>query len=99
MGFVRVAKKDELLKGEGKVVEAAGKAIALFNVDGRFYAMDNACQHRGGPLGEGDLQGNIVVCPWHGWEYDVTTGQCLTAPGKNVKYQVKVEGDEIFVDV
>ena len=98
--YVTVAKVSDLAAGSGKVVEVNGQSVALFNVNGSFYAIDNTCRHRGGPLGEGSLEGNVVTCPWHMWEYDVTTGE-LTA-NRDVKvasYPVQVEGDEIKVAV
>jgi nitrite reductase (NADH) small subunit/3-phenylpropionate/trans-cinnamate dioxygenase ferredoxin subunit len=73
--FVSVAKVGDVAPGSGTVVDAGGRRLALFNVDGRFYALDNTCLHRGGPVGEGDLDGRVVTCPWHGWQYDVTTGR------------------------
>ena len=98
--FVTVAKVSDLKEGEGKVVEANGKTIALFNVDGNFHAIDNTCKHAQGPLGEGICDGNVVTCPWHGWQYDVTTGVCSTNPQvKMDKFEVKVEGEEIKVKV
>jgi nitrite reductase/ring-hydroxylating ferredoxin subunit len=78
--FVKVVAKTELAEGQGRALEVQGKAIALFNVGGTFYAIDNTCKHRGGPLGDGDLEGNTVTCPWHGWQYDVTTGACQGNP-------------------
>lgn len=97
-GFVPVAKTDELRPGEGKVVEAGGRKIALFNVGGEFYAVDNTCLHRGGPLGEGSLEGPVVTCPWHGWQYDVRTGQNTFNPGVGVRrYEVRVEGSTVLV--
>ena len=96
--FVKVAQTSEIPAGQGKCVEVNGKRIAIFNVDGTFYAMDDVCQHQGGPLGEGELNGKIVTCPWHGWRYDVTTGANEMNPSVVVeKYQVKVEGDDILV--
>ncbi len=97
--MVKVANTEELEPGQGTVVEVGDKEIALFNVDGTFYALDNICTHRGGPLGEGDLNGEVVACPWHGWEYNVTTGDCLTNPSACVaRFPVVVEGSEIKVD-
>ena len=96
--FVTVAKVNDLKPGEGKIVEANGKTIALFNVDGKFHAIDNTCKHQGGPLGEGTCEGNIVTCPWHGWQYDVTTGINSANPQVKVDtYEVKVEGEEVKV--
>ena len=97
--FIKVAAVAEIADGTGRIVEVAGKKIALFNVGGKFYAIDNACKHRGGPLGEGELDGANVICPWHGWEYDVTTGANLDDPSVKLGcYPVKVEGEDILVD-
>jgi len=96
--FVRVCKKGDIAAGSGKTVDVNGKAVALFNVDGNFHAVDNTCLHRGGPLGEGELDGKIVTCPWHGWRYDVTTGVNQLNPAVTVaKYEVKVEGEDVLV--
>jgi len=98
--LTKVAKKSDIPVGSGKVVEAGGKMIAVFNCEGTFYAMDNTCKHRGGPLGDGSLSGMVVTCPWHGWEYDVTTGECATDRSIKVqKFDVTVEGDDILVSV
>lgn|SRR5512143_1481931 len=98
--FVRVAATSEVPAGQGKTVEVDGKQIALFNVDGTFYAIDNTCKHRGGPLGEGELDGMNVICPWHGWTYNVTNGECLDEPDCHVdKYDVRVEGADVLVGV
>ena len=98
--LTKVAKTSEIPVGSGKVIEAAGKTIAVFNCEGTFCAIDNTCKHRGGPLGEGSLAGTTVTCPWHGWEYDVSTGECqMDSSIKVQKFDVKVEGDDIFVSV
>ena len=90
MGEYIVAKVDEIPSGTGKVVFAGDKAVALFNINGIFSAIDNTCLHRGGPLGEGDLDGTTVTCPLHGWQYDVTTGIGMMGPPV-AKYEVKVD--------
>lgn len=95
--FETVLQTSDLPAGECKVVQAGGREICLANVDGKFYAIDNTCLHRGGPLGEGMLEGNVVTCPWHGWQFDVTTGKCLLAPQQLAAYEVKVEGDNVMV--
>jgi len=96
--FVTVANVNDLKPGEGKVIEANGKTIALFNIDGKFFAIDNTCKHAQGPLGEGTCDGNVVTCPWHGWKYDVTTGVCSNNPQVKVdKYEVQVEGEDVKV--
>ena len=96
--FVRVASTADVKPGQAVVVEVNGKTLAVFNVDGAFHAIDNTCVHRGGPLGEGDIHGKVVACPWHGWQFDVTTGECVKNPAAKVEvYQVKVEGVDITV--
>jgi nitrite reductase (NADH) small subunit len=96
--FVSVAKVNDVLPGQGKTVQIAGKDIALFNVDGTFYAVDDTCLHRGGPLGEGELTGHLVACPWHGWKYDVRTGVSITNPAAKVScYETRIEGEELQI--
>ena len=98
--LIGIAKVDEVSTGTGIVVETHGKCLAVFNVDGAFHVTDNMCLHRGGPLGEGDLEGEMVTCPWHGWEYSVKTGHCVNNPSSNVKaYETVVEGDEIKIEL
>lgn len=100
MAFEKAAETTAIPSGEGIVVEIEGKTIALFNCEGKFYATDNSCVHRGGPLGEGPLEGTTVVCPWHGWEFDVVSGACITNPkAKILTYPVRVEGDDLLVDL
>ena len=95
---VRVAGAGEVQPGEGRVVEVDGGTLALFNVGGRYYAIDNACPHRGGPLGEGDLDGAVVSCPWHAWRWDVTTGTNVNNPAVTVRcYAVSEEAGSVFV--
>lgn len=96
----KVARRADIPEGTGKTVEAGGRKIALFNVGGNFRAIDNACRHRAGPLGEGKLDGCNVVCPWHGWEYDVITGK--SADDENVRLEcfgVKLAGDDILLEL
>lgn len=95
---IRVAAAAEIAPGTAKAVEVGGKTLAVFNCDGAFYATDNACLHRGGPLGEGALSGTTIMCPWHGWEFDVTSGACAMEPSKRVQtYPVTVESGDVFV--
>jgi nitrite reductase/ring-hydroxylating ferredoxin subunit len=96
----RVAGVDEIADGQGRVVDIAGRTLALFKVGGTFYAIDNSCPHRGGPLGEGDLEDGIVLCPWHAWRWDVRTGRNANNPAVTVAcYAVSVEGGGVFVEV
>ena len=100
MARVRVAAEGEVPVGEGRVVEASGRALALFNRDGTYHCLDNLCPHRGGPLGEGDLDGRLVSCPWHAWRWDVTTGENANNPAVRVPcFPVSVEGGGIFVEL
>lgn len=97
---MKVTTTVEIPPGEGRVFEVAGKSVAIFNVDGRFYATDNECPHRGGPLGEGDLSGAVVSCPWHAWRWDVTTGANVNNPAVKIAcFPVTVEAGEILVEV
>jgi len=100
MGFVLAAKKSDVPPGTIRELQVEGKAVALANVAGQFHAIDGICLHRGGPLGDGVLEGNVVTCPWHGWEYDVTTGKIAQNPAAGVAcYPVEVRGDDVFVNM
>jgi nitrite reductase/ring-hydroxylating ferredoxin subunit len=97
---VRVAGVGELGAGEARVVEANGRSIAVFNVDGAYYAIDNVCPHRGGPLADGDLEGAVVACPWHAWRWDVRSGANVNNPAVTLAcFPVRVEAGAIFVDL
>jgi nitrite reductase/ring-hydroxylating ferredoxin subunit len=99
MAFVRAAKTDEIPAGTIREFQLDGTTIALANVAGKFYAINNSCLHRGGPLGQGVLADRVVTCPWHGWEYDVTTGKITQNPSVGVDcYPVEVRGQDIFVN-
>jgi 3-phenylpropionate/trans-cinnamate dioxygenase ferredoxin component len=108
--FVKVAKKSELpehegtleeIEGKGTLVEVEGNRIALFNLDGEVYAIDDACTHEGGPLSEGTVQGDEVVCPWHGSRFSIVSGEARALPAmENVaSYKVRVTGDDVEVEV
>ena len=99
--YVTVAKAEDVPAGTAKTFEVNGKSIALCNVDGAFYAIDDVCTHDGGPLGEGYLEGDQIECPRHGAHFDVKTGRPLTLPAVMPvnSYPVQVEGDEIKVQV
>ena len=96
-----VAQTMDLPPGSALAVEIEGRRLALFNVDGRYYAIDDTCPHSGGPLSEGDIEGEQVVCPWHGATFDLTDGSVLAPPAdENVaSYRVEVDGDEIKVEL
>ncbi len=99
MAFQRAAKKDEIPAGCIREFQVNGTTIALANVGGQFYALNNTCLHRGGPLGQGELEDSVVTCPWHGWQYDVTSGKVAQNPTVGVEtYKVEVRGEDVFVD-
>ena len=98
--WVRAAKKRDLEPGKGVMIEAGGRRVALFNADGVFYAVDDACPHRGGPLSQGAVDNGELTCPWHAWGFDVKTGACHTVPAAKIRtYPVKTEGDDVFVQI
>jgi nitrite reductase (NADH) small subunit len=99
--FRRVARVQDIPSGKAAVVKVGGKQIALFNIQGVFHAIDNTCTHRGGPLGEGNLRGTTITCPWHGSQFNVTNGQVLGPPAVSdvVSYPTKVEEDSVWVAV
>ena len=98
--WIYLAKKAEVEAGKALVADLGGPKVAIFNVDGIYHVLSNECGHQGGPLGEGKIEGFSVVCPWHQWKFDVTTGNCLSVGGSSVrKYEVAAAGDELFVKV
>lgn len=100
MSFTKVLAKSELPEGTAKTVKLAGHQVAVFNVKGKVYALADTCVHMGGPVGEGTLEGTIVACPWHGWRFDVRTGDCQKERGMRQRtYAVKLEGEDILLSV
>jgi nitrite reductase/ring-hydroxylating ferredoxin subunit len=101
MTVVKVGKVEDVPPGTGKVVEAGGLVLAVFNLGGTWYALNNTCTHAGGPLGEGKVDGNVVTCPWHGSRFDIRSGQVLQPPARRpvATYPIKVQGGEMFVEL
>jgi nitrite reductase/ring-hydroxylating ferredoxin subunit len=100
MAFVRVAKATDIAPGQIREIQLDETTIALANVAGQFHAISNTCLHRGGPLGQGVLQGNVVTCPWHGWSFDVTS--CKVSPNQTAGvacYPVELRGEDVYVDI
>ena len=99
--LVKVAETGHLPPGKATVVEFDGNRIALFNVGGTFYALDDTCPHAGGPLSEGQVDGGKIICPWHDAAFDLKTGDVLSPPAfEGVKgYKVVVEGDDVKVEL
>jgi len=99
--FVEVAKKSELPENSGTYVEVEGNQIALFNLGGEIYALDNACTHVGGPLSQGRVEEGEVECPWHGSRFDIRTGEVKMFPARKdvATFKVRVQGDDVEVEV
>jgi nitrite reductase/ring-hydroxylating ferredoxin subunit len=98
---VRVGSIDDVAPGQPRLVEVHGTRVVLARAGAQVYACGDVCAHRGGPLSEGKLSGTRLACPWHGWMYDVRTGQC-TFPGRGASvpsYPVRVDGGDIFVEL
>lgn len=97
---VKVAATNQIAPGTIREFQVEGKAIAIANVGGKFHAINNVCLHRGGPLGQGTLEGNVVTCPWHGWQFDVISGKSVQNPSAGVAcFRVEIRGDEVFVEI
>ena len=97
-GFVTVGSVGDFKAGEGTMVVVNGRHVALFRLGDEFYALDNLCLHRGGPLCDGFIDNYVVTCPWHGWSYDLKTGTMVQDPRVGVsKHEVKVEAGAISI--
>ena len=98
--WLRIASLADIPPGSAREYVAGDRIVALFNVEGRLYALDGLCPHQSGPLGRGSLSGAVVTCPWHGWQFDVCTGQHhVNRSLRHPPLAVKIEGDDVFVDV
>jgi nitrite reductase/ring-hydroxylating ferredoxin subunit len=97
--WIRVAAEQDLAPGECNEFVVGDRIIALFNVEGSFHAVDGICPHQGGPLGKGTLFGCIVTCPWHGFQFDVTTGQHQTSKSLvHPTFPVKLEDGQVWIE-
>ena len=98
---MKVAKINEIEPGQARLVDVQGKQIALFNVDGTFFALDSTCTHKGGPLTEGEISGHKVTCPWHGARFDVRTGKVVGPPAQQAvaRYGVRATDSDIEVEM
>jgi len=100
MTSVKVARAADVPVGQGRVVQAGAKSLALWNVDGVFHVIDNTCPHRGGPMGDGDLDGRLAICPWHGWRWDVTTGANANNPAVKIAcFPTRVVEGDVYVEL
>lgn len=98
MSFVAVGRLADFESGKGKKVVVNGRHVALFRLGDEFHAIDNLCLHKAGPLCDGDIDNDVVTCPWHGWSYQIRTGILVQDPRVGVsRHEVRIEGDEISV--
>lgn len=100
MPWHTVANVADVPPGRGIEAVAGDRIVALFNVEGEFFALDGVCPHQGGPLGKGDLQGCILTCPWHGWQFDVRSGEFqLRKTLVQPKFNTRVVDGQIQVEI
>ena len=99
--FIKVGDVSEILPGNAKQIDAGGRTIALFNLKGQFYAIDNSCTHVGGSLASGKIIDEDVICPLHGARFNIPTGKVLGPPAReNIStYKIRIDGDNIEIDV
>lgn len=97
--WVRAAHVSDVPADCGLELVLAGRIVGLFRVDDDFFAMDGICAHQGGPVAKGGVCGAIVTCPWHGWQYDVTTGKHELSEIRQQTFPVQRRGDELYVDM
>ena len=99
--LLKIAETKDLAPGQAVAFTLGGQRIALFNVEGTYYAVGDTCTHRCGPLSEGEVQGSKVTCPWHGADFDLKTGAALGPPAQKgvLSYKVVVEGTDIKIEI
>ncbi len=99
--FVSVAKASEFDDQPAKCVKVAGKTVALFKLGDEFFAIDDTCTHKGGPLSEGTIEGDEIECPWHGAHFNIRSGKVILDPAEEdvSTYDVRLSGDVIEIDV
>ena len=96
--FQPVGRIGDFVHGRGRMVTVSGRHVALFRLGDEFFALDNMCLHRGGPICEGPIENDVVTCPWHGWSYEIRTGTMVQDRRVGVsKHDVRIDGDEISI--
>ena len=101
MTWIKIAQTKEIPENKGKEVEVNGNRVAIFNANGRFYALEALCRHQDGSLAPGKINGEVVECPLHFWHYNIRTGELLDYL-KDVKletYNLDIRGNDIFIDI
>ncbi|MBI5197528.1 MAG: Rieske 2Fe-2S domain-containing protein [Nitrospirae bacterium] len=98
--YIKAARTADVPVGGSLLVQPEGKKVVLFNLAGEFFALDNSCPHNNGPICEGRIDGDTVICPYHHWEFDIRTGKSKALSAYKIKmYNLKLDGDEIYVEV
>ncbi len=98
--FIKVATLEELAASGALELEHEGLILALFRQGDEVIALDGMCPHQGGPLASGEIRNSVLTCPWHGWQFDLNSGRCLTARSiSQARYPVRVEGSDILVEL
>ncbi|MGH9512437.1 MAG: Rieske (2Fe-2S) protein [Terriglobales bacterium] len=99
--FVKLAAESDLPpEGEAREFSFGNREICVANMSGVITAMDNVCLHQGGPLGQGTIEGNKIVCPWHGWQWDPKTGEATHNPSAKLSvYSVKIENGDVMIEI
>jgi len=99
--LIKIAAIKDVLPGQAAAFNVEGQRIALFNVEGTFYAIGDICTHRGGPLSEGSVAGTIVTCPWHGADFDLNTGAVMRPPARQgvPSYRVVIDGGDVKIEI
>lgn len=100
--WVAVCRLEDIPSGRGWPVQVGDLRIAVFRTSGGIRAVENVCRHIGNPIDDGPVQGEVLTCPWHGWQYDLVTGQHLTVFGRRTglrTFDVRSEGGEVLVDI
>ncbi len=98
--FIKVTERSRLREGAGRAFTVDGRELALYLVEGTVYAVENLCPHQHIPvLAEGEVNGTVLTCPMHGWQYDLTTGRSVNASSRLTQFDVRCEGDAVFVSI
>lgn len=95
----KLAETKDVLQGKGLIVNLPdGREVALFNIEGEIFALDNACPHMGGPLGDGEIEDSTVICPWHAWQFNIKTGECINVPGEDaICIPIEIRNGSIYL--
>ena len=97
--LISVARVGDIPPGESRVFYVRGNEVAVFNVDGRFFALNNLCPHQGGPLVAGSVKGTLLTCPWHFWQFRLESGACTANPSARVvTYPVRIVNDDVRIE-